>query len=148
MMLHGSITVVDPEGIEYSGEDGRMSLASARATGVFFSKVVIENGLWSCEVPTDARISVYAIELGGRMAFSDLDQMNAVPVPASRFLAVEARWPLPTVLVVKAEDTGLELDEVQVVGDLPLLEGSEHHPGRFLAEHVLTASGSSPIELS
>ena len=48
---------------------------------------------------------------------TDADQ---APVPADRFLAVEARWPARSVLVVEARETGLQLDEVQLVGDLPL----------------------------
>jgi hypothetical protein len=145
--LHGSVTVIDPEGIAHQVENGTMRLETSSRDETLEAEVVVENGVWSCEVPANASLWIQALELGGRGAVCDIDLRNPVTVPADRFLHIEARWPPASTLVVRARNTGLDLDELQVVGDLPFPEGEGQHPGRFDPRHVLDVGDRSPIEL-
>lgn len=146
--LRGSITVIDAMGIEHKAESGDMELSALRGNRFSRVDVSVENGLWSCQVPEDARIAISTLELGGRTAFCDLSFMNTVPVPSDRFLPLEARWPPATLLVVRAEDTALELDQIELVGELRYPDCEWRHPGRFSPEQVLVTGVSSPIELA
>lgn len=161
-LLQGTITVTDEFEVSHTAESGSFSLVGYQKTDVtpnircyttsWNIKVNVVEGCWSVELPVDMHlIQIARIRLDDRFAFLDEpgDEDEMILVPANCFLALHALWEWerdlpPSILRVLAEDTGLDLDEIELVtGDY-----GEEHPGFYKKKNVVCTSARSPIDLT
>jgi len=143
----GTVVVVDASGGEHASESGSFAAYPESPDSRVIQRVEVHEGRWSATVPSGLDLLVGKFELGGRTALLATPQ-SVFSVPASRVLELRVRWPAGTILHVKAEDTGLELDQVEIVRGRKLTYARGSHPGAYEDRDVAVKTGRSPIQLA
>ncbi len=138
--IEGTIVVTDPEGVEHPYESGSMSLIVWQGDRGQRERVEVSRGRWSAEVPAGATLSFDDVALGDRSTL--VDEEGHVPIPASRRIAVQARWPPASLLRVRSAATrqdlaGIELALGRQYGFAP----TSQHP------EVVATDAASPIDV-
>lgn len=115
-------------------------------------------GRWSLDLPAGTKVGLYGhAELGGRPAVLECAEREITLAEGARCDLV-ARWPAPSVIHIKAADTGEELSNAEVIFGLgtsvsrddensgPVLhpgtlETDQPHPGRRRGEQMIRSGG-------
>src|SRR5262245_2171838 len=142
--IEGVLRVFDGQDRAHEDQDGSFLLtADDEPEG---RAIEVHGGRWRASLRAGTKYQVEDLLAGGRRAVPvDYD----LPRRASTGEGWEivARWTRSTVLVVRGQDTGLDLSGVDVAADVPraTLEGG--HPGDAVEEHWIVRSARSPLEI-
>ena len=143
--IHGSVVVVDSSGIEHTTESGffYLTLPNGRRKGRL-ERVPVIRGQWSASIPKSAKFEVFQIELGGRRTVCD-ESSRSIEIQPDHHVNIRASWPKGTLLHVKAEDTGQELDQLEIVSVLGLEWEGSTDPGPQYSSKTLASLARSPV---
>lgn len=148
-VLHGTISVIDENGVEHHNESGRINFllhSPFRGSG---RNVEVVGGEWSFETERGQAISMQQVAALSRRRVL-LDGLNELWMPTGEPIRLSARWTAPTVLNVMSARTGRPLDEIEVVGVISWAGKSAQgfHPGDYPDHEILARSARSPIDMT
>ncbi len=145
--ITGRIRVADRDGVEHLHEDGSFVVLSWPHDERQETAVEIRSGQFAADLPAVSSVRVEQIVLGRRHAAMQ-ERWQDLEVAPGGFLDLSAHWLEDVVLRVIAADTGIELDELQVLRLTEWPRDDFEHPSTPREGEVLLASAASPIRLT
>ena len=147
LLLHGTVVVLDSADVAHPRESGTLDLILWQGSATAGRTATVEEGRYSIGVLSGVEVTVRHLVLGGVPATVEGSLPQPIPLPEDGRLDLLARWSPALVLRVLGEDTGADLDEVQVWTDYGWDRSRAGHPRRHTAGRWIVEVEPSPIAL-